>query len=170
MVGNPSWIRREQRGAVLVTALIFLVVVTLLGVASTRSSTIGVRMAQNEEARFSAIATAHAISEAIVATPATTPVIGTTGFSVCTAGETGCDVYGMPLPAGLVSNAVAAGHLNARAERMSPPLKPPPRVLESSLDKFSAASFRVTATYDRTGEGLGRTQLVEGVLVLVPQN
>jgi hypothetical protein len=41
-------------------------------------------------------------------------------------------------------------------------------VLESSIDKFSAASFQVAATYDRTNEGLGSVQLVEGMIVLIP--
>jgi hypothetical protein len=158
-----------QRGAILVTALIFLAVITMLGVTSMRSSTIGVRMAHNEESRFTAMETAQAISEAIVSTPAAAPVIGDPGFTICTAGEMGCDLYGVPLPAGYVGNSVAAGHLSARVERMAPSEKPPPRGLESSLDKFSTASFRVISTYDRGDEGLGRAQLVEGVLVLVPR-
>ena len=73
----------------------------------------------------------------------------------------------MPLPL-TIANEVAAGHLSARIQRLTPPLKPPPRVLESSIDKFSAASFQVQATFDRADEGLGQVQLVEGMIVLVP--
>ena len=47
--------------------------------------------------------------------------------------------------------------------------RPPPRVVESSIDKFTSACFRVTTTYDRMDEGLGRQQVTEGVLVLVPK-
>ncbi|MDH3507549.1 MAG: PilX N-terminal domain-containing pilus assembly protein [Gammaproteobacteria bacterium] len=159
--------RNSQRGAALITALVFLGVITLLSVTSMRESTIGVRMAQNEEARLSGIQAAQALTEAVVATPAATPVIGGAGFSICTAGEPGCNAYGIPLPA-QVANEVAMGHLSARVQRMTPPEKPPPRVLESSIDKFSAASFQVAATFDRTNEGLGSVQLVEGMIVLVP--
>ena len=159
--------RNSERGAALVTALVFLGVITVLSITSMRESTIGVRMAQNEEARLSGLQDAQAMTEAVVSTPAATPVIGGAGFTICTAGEAGCNVYGVPLPV-TVANEVAAGHLSARIQRLTPPLKPPPRVLESSIDKFSAASFQVAATYDRSNEGLGQLQLVEGMIVLVP--
>ena len=124
-------------------------------------------MAQNEESRLAGLQDAQALTEAVVSTPAATPVIGGAGFSICTAAEVGCNRYGVPLPITLDAE-VAAGHLSARIQRLTPPLKPPPRVLESSIDKFSAASFQVAATYDRTADGLGRVQLVEGMIVLVP--
>lgn len=159
--------RNSQRGAALITALVFLGVITVLSITSMRGSTIGVRLAQNEEARLIGVQDAQALTEAIVATPSATPVIGGAGFSICTAMEPGCNRYGVPLPVTL-ANEVALGHLSARIERLTPPLKPPPRVLESSIDKFSAASFQVRATYDRSAEGLGQVQLVEGMIVLVP--
>lgn len=162
--------RDKQRGAILMTALIFMVVVTMLGMTSMRSSTLGVRMAHNEESRFTAIQAAQAMSETVVASPAATPVIGDVGFTNCTPGEAGCTTYAVALPPGYVDNEVGSGHLSARVERMAPAEKPPPRVLESSIDKFSAASFRVTASYDRSDEGLGQAQVIEGVLVLVPRN
>lgn len=162
--------RSGQRGAILVTALIFLAVVTMLGLTSMRSGTLGVRMAHNEEARFTAIETAQALTEVVVGTPASVPVIGTSGFTNCTAGESGCNRYSVLVPSGHVGSEVGSGHLSARVERLAPDERPPPRVLESSLDKFSAASFRVISTYDRGDEGLGRAQVVEGILVLVPRN
>lgn len=159
-----------QRGATLVTALVFLLVITLFSVTSMRSGTIGVRMAQNEESRFSALQSSQALGEAIVGSPASTPVIGGAGFTNCTAGESACDRYTINVPSGFLQSEVDGGYLNARVARLTPPEKPPPRVLESSIDKFSAASFEVTSTYDRTEDGLGRARLVEGLLVLVPQN
>jgi hypothetical protein len=150
--------------------LIFLTVISVISITSMRSSIIGVRMAQNEEARFAAIEMAQALTESLAASAASTPVIGDVGFTNCTAGELGCTIYAVPLPPGTITDAVAAGHLTARIERMGPLEKPPPRVLESSLDKFSAASFQLLATYDRSDEGQGRVQLAEGILVLVPKN
>ncbi|HEY5623311.1 MAG TPA: hypothetical protein VIV14_06085 [Gammaproteobacteria bacterium] len=157
----------KQSGAILVIVLVFLGVVTLLSVSSMHGSTTGIHMAQNEEARFIGVQEAQALTEAVVSDPGTTPVIGGAGFSICTAGEPGCDRYGIPLPPYL-TNEVAVGRLSARIERLTPPNKPPPRVVESSIDKFSTASFQVSATYDRTQEGLGRVELAEGIIVLVP--
>ncbi len=159
--------RASQSGAILVIVLVFLGVITLLSMSSMRGSTTGIYMAQNEEARFAGIQEAQALTEAIVSDPATTPVIGGAGYSICTIAEPGCDNYNIPLPVYL-ENQVTLGHLSARIARLSPPSKPPPRVLESSIDKFSAASFQISATYDRSAEGLGRVELNEGVIVLVP--
>jgi hypothetical protein len=158
---------REERGASLITALIFLTVISLFSITSMRSSTIGVRMAQNEEARLSAIQTAQAMTEAVIGTPAWTPVIGDVGYTNCTAGEVGCDLYAVGAPVGYVANQVAAGNLTARVERLSD--QNPPRAVQSSLVAFSAGSYQVTATFDRSDEGLGRVQLAEGLLILVPK-
>jgi hypothetical protein len=160
--------RHRQRGATLFAALIFLIVISLISITSMRSSTMGVRMAQNEESRFAAIQAAQALTEAVFSSPGSTPVVGGSGFSNCTANEAGCNMYAVNLPAGFITDEVAADNLSARIERVTPPDRPPPRVVESSIDKFSAASFRVIATYDRAEEGLGRAQLVEGLLILVP--
>lgn len=159
----------KQQGAVLITALVFLLAVTLLSTSSMRASTIGVRLATNEESRVAAVQTAQGLTEAIIGSPASTPVIGGAGFSNCTNGEGGCERYLVDVPVGYLTQAVDAGYLTARVERLTPPEKPPPRVLASSIDKFSAASFQIAATYDRTEEGLGRARVVEGLLVLVPQ-
>jgi hypothetical protein len=47
---------------------------------------------------------------------------------------------------------------------------PPPRVLETSLDKFSATTFQVSANFDRTDEAMGSVRVVEGLLVLVSRD
>jgi hypothetical protein len=160
----------SQRGAALVTALVFLVILTLLSVTSIRSSTMGVRMALNEEARFASLQAAQAMTEAIIGTPGATLVIGGAGFTNCTSGEANCDRYTLPVPDGYLAAEVAAENLSARVNRLTAPDMPPPRALESSMDKFSATGFQVTATFDRTDDGLGRARLVEGLLVLVPRD
>lgn len=160
---------KNQRGVILVIALIFLVAITLLTVSSMRSSKIGLHMAQNEESRIAAVQAAQALADAIVSNPASTPVVGTTGFTTCTAGQYGCNRNDLPVNNQFLADAVAANHLKARVERTGTVFRPPPRVVESSIDKFTSASFRVTTEYDRVDEGLGRQQITEGVLVLVPK-
>ena len=147
----------------------FLVAITLLTVSSMRSSSIGLHMAQNEESRVAAVQAAQALADAIVANPASTPVTGETGFTACTAGQLNCDRYDLPVEDAMLAGEVATYHLSARVERTGSVFSPPPRAVESSIDKFSSASFRVTTTFDRVDEGLGRQQVTEGVLVLVPK-
>ena len=159
----------RQRGTILIIALVFLVAITLLTVSSMRSSKLGLFMALNEESRVTAEQTAQALADAIVATPASTPVVGTTGFTACTPGQVGCDRNDLPVTNPLLATAVASNYIKARVERIGTDFRPPPRAVESSMDKFSSASFQVVTTYDRVDEGLGQEQVTEGVLVLVPK-
>jgi len=168
---NDSYLssRHKQGGAILVVALMFLVAITLFTISSMRSSNIGLFMAQNEESRVAATQAAQALADAIVASPASTPVVGKTGYTACTAGETGCNRNDLPVTNAILASAIANDHISARVERIGTIFRPPPRVVETSIDKFSSASFRVVTTYDRTAEGLGHEQVTEGVLVLVPK-
>jgi hypothetical protein len=166
---NYAASRPRQRGAILVVALMFLVAITLFTISSMRSSNIGLFMAQNEESRVAAEQAAQALADAIVASPASTPVIGSPGYTACTPGETGCNRNDLPVNDPVLAYAVANDHIRARVERIGTIFKPPPRVVETSIDKFSSASFRVVTTYDRIDEGLGHEQVTEGVLVLVPK-
>ena len=159
----------RQRGAILVVALMFLIAITLLTLSSMRATNIGLYMAQNEESRIAAEQAAQALADAIVANPSATPVYGMQGFTACTAGQVDCDRYDLPVGDPVLEAAIASDHISARVERVGPIFRPPPRVVESSIDKFTSAGFRVTTTYDRMDEGLGRQQVSQGVLVLVPK-
>ena len=164
-----SGFQARQQGAVLVVTMLFLVAISLLAVSSMQSSNIGLYMAQNEESRVAAAQGAQALADAIVANPASTPVVGDSGFTICTPGEADCNRSDLPVTNPVLATSVAKGHITARVEREGPLFRPPPRSIESSIDKFNSASFEVTTTYDRTDEQLGRTQITEGVLVLVPR-
>lgn len=160
---------RKQDGAILMIALVFLIVITLLATSSMKSSNIGLFMAQNEESRITAAQAAQALADAIVANPASTPVVGLSGFKFCTAGITGCDRNDLPIENSELAYAIASSDLTAQVERTGGEFTPPPRVTESSIDKFTSASFTVVTTYDRVAEGRGRQQVTQGVLVLVPK-
>ncbi len=159
---------RRQSGVILVTSLVFLVAITLLAIASMRSSTIGLHMSQNEESRIVAIQGAQALADAIVSDPKTTPVIGDPGFTICTATEVNCQRNDLTMSNAIMAQYANSGVVTARIRRMFPALRPAPRGVESSIDKFVGATFEVTATYDRSDEGLGKQTVVEGILVLVP--
>ena len=159
----------RQRGTVLVVTMLFLIAISMLAVSSMQTSNIGLYMAQNEESRISAAQGAQALADAIVSNPASTPVVGGNGFTICTIGEANCTRSDLPITNAVLAAQVAKGHITARVEREGPLFRPPPRSVESSIDKFSSASFEVITTFDRTDEQLGRQQITEGVLVLVPK-
>ena len=148
--------------------LVFLLATTLIALAATRSSRLELRMAHNEEARLTAVQQAQALSEAVIGSPSAIPVVGNAGYLVCTPGEAGCDSNELKLPASFDAG-VAADILNARVQLLTGQNIPPPRGLGSSMDKFSVAHYRVNAVYDRADESLGRANLSEGVLILIPK-
>jgi hypothetical protein len=158
----------RQNGAILVITLLFLVTISMLTVSSMQASNIGLFMAANEESRISAEQGAQALADAIFSNPSATPVVGGAGFTICTAGEVGCNQFNLVVENSALATAIANGHLRGRVQREGPLTRPPPRSVESSIDKFTSASFEVTTTYDRTDESLGKQQISEGVLVLVP--
>ena len=160
----------RQSGAILIIALVFLVVITLLTTSAMSSSKIGLFLAQNEESRISADQLAQALADAIVANPASTPVVGQSGFRFCTAGGYSCDRTDLPVPNPTLQGEIDSSHMSASVERTGTLFKPPPRVVESSIDKFTSASFTVTTTFDRVDDGLGYQQVTEGVMVLVPKD
>jgi len=159
----------KQRGAVLVMTMLFLIAISMLAVSSMQTSNIGLYMAQNEESRIAAAQGAQALADAIVSNPASTPVVGGNGFTICTIGEADCNRSDLPISNATLATQVAKGYITARVEREGPLFRPPPRSVESSIDKFNSASFEVITTFDRTDEQLGRQQITEGVLVLVPK-
>jgi hypothetical protein len=185
---------RKRQSGILVIALVFLVAITLLTTSSMRSSNMGLLMAQNEEARVAADQAAQALADVIVANPVSTPVVGQTGFTFCTDGmATGtttepvnaegttpvntdpyttdhCDRTDLPVDNPMLADAIAQRYMTARVQRTGNVYTPPPRVVESSMDKFTSASFTVTTTFDRVEDGLGYQQVTEGVLVLVPKD
>lgn len=161
-------IHRRQDGAILVISLVFLIAITLFTLSSMRSSNIGLHMALNEESRISAVQSAQALSDAIVANPSSTPVTGVEGYTACTTSEADCDRNDLSVENSTLVAQVASNYVSARVERIGPEFRPPPRVIESSVDKFSVASFSVTTTFDRAEDGLGHQQVTEGVMVLVP--
>ena len=167
---NFSASRQHQSGAILIIALVFLVAITLLTTSSMRSSNIGLFLAQNEESRISADQAAQALADAIVANPVSTPVVGESGFTFCTAGEYDCDRTDLPIENPVLAGAIAESHMSAKVERTGLAYRPPPRVVESSMDKFTSASFTVTTTFDRVEDGLGYQEVTEGVLVLIPKD
>ena len=159
----------NQRGSVLVVTMLFLIAISVLAATAMQSSNIGLYMAQNEESRVAAVQGAQALADAIVSNPASTPVVGGSGFTICTPGEANCDRTDLPVTNSILATAIANGHITARVVREGPLFRPPPRTVESSIDKFNSASFEVVTTFDRTNEQLGRQQITEGVLVLVPK-
>ena len=176
---NASRPPRTQQGAALFTALMFLVVLTLISLAAMRSSTLEMKMATNDEARMSAFQRTQAVVDATIGEVDNVNVIGAVGRRQCTgtsAADTPdglpCDPadghsYGIALADDTYDDDVADGLIKVVVTRLSPLEAPAPRSLGTSAAVYSVANFKVDAAYDGTEDGLGRGRIVEGVMVLV---
>lgn len=170
----PPFDRRAQRGAALFTALMFLVVLTLISLAAMRSSTLEMRMATNDEARLTAFQRTQAVVDATIGETDNIKVIGAVGRRTCTGADAGdtpdgldCDLYGIELAGDSFDSDVADGIIKVAVTRLSPAEAPAPRSLGTSAAVYSVATFKVDSLYDGTENGLGRGRIVEGVMVLI---
>lgn len=162
-----------QAGAALVTALIFLVIITAIALSSMRSSTQELRMSVNAEHKVGAGQLAQALSDAVSANPGSTPVVGDVGRRVCTPlvpGNAPCDEYTLILPAEIDTIIPAADNRFVAVERLGAETRPCPRGTGVSLGEFGCAAFRVHAQYDGSANRRSRADVNEGVLVLVPKS
>ena len=163
-----------NRGAALVVALVFLIIITALALAATRSSTLELRMALNNELSTSARQVAYGLGEFVSANPGSTPVVGTTGNRVCTSqAGAGSAVAADEAPCNTIDLVIHAdaqpvqGEFWVGVELLGSESQPPPRAVGSSLEAFGAAAFRVHSRYvDPQGN---RADAYEGVLVLIPR-
>lgn len=158
--------KHQQSGAALVTTLLLLVIVTLTSLAAIRSSRLELRMAGNTESRLQAFQAAQALTDAVFATPALVPVVGGTGFRICTPTLPACDRNSLDVP-GALQPHIDVGELTGVVLQQGEGIVP--RGLETSADRFSGVRFQVTTTFDRTEANLGRSSVVQGMLVLVPR-
>ncbi len=171
----------RQQGVVLCVALILLVVSTLLGLYATRDSTLQLLMAGNEQERMVAFETAQATIDAVLATKENYQVTGDPGQTNCNAAapelvrevESGCDRYTVESNTAAFAEPPFSHYtdkIGVLITRMAPAFAPPPRGLETSADKFSVSSFSVRSHFDNTAGAGGRSEIMQGLMVLVPKN
>lgn len=165
----------RQEGAALVTALVFLIIITAIALSSMRSSTQELRMAVNAEEKLSAGQLAQALADAISANPGATPVVGEVGRRVCTplvGANEACDDYSLAVPAEVDAMIPGGGQRFVAVQRLNPETRSCPggfTMEGSGSGGFGCAAFRVHSQYEG-GPRRGRADVYEGVLVAVPTN
>ena len=161
-------LRDKQRGSVLMLSAVMLIVIGMLTMSLMGMSRMEVRMATNEEARVNAIESVQSSNEAIISNPSSTPVVGGVGYKLCTTNLASCDQYTLTMPTTEMEALVTDDHLGAVAFRGEPLFRNPPRGTDWSLDKFTSTTFTVQSTFDRTTDGQGSAQVLEGLVVMLP--
>lgn len=159
----------SQRGVALFTALIILVVLTLVTLASLSTSMLELRMSTNEESRSTAFQTAQAAIDNVIyidylarqpltldETKQYFKIAGPVGYSQCTPKWSGggCDTTNIVLTSPL--DGTSSGLNQVKIKRLNDP------VSTRNANCPSAATFQLESTYDRSALGFGKSGLVQG--------
>lgn len=180
-------IKRRQHGAALATSLLFLVIMTLLGLAAMRSGTIGLRLSQNEGSRLDAQQNAQTLLEAINSRNASFTVLpGSDYIQSCVIGSSLSasklsTQQGFSCPSANADTALLpATHYSSylygsvRREAINGGDFAPVTAMREgdSGDRYDYALFTVTAGYDRVATtddemAQGGAEIAQGVYVKV---
>lgn len=161
---------KQQQGAVLIVALIFLLLTAMISGTVMQTSVLEVKMAGNEQLREEAFQRVQAIANAVTADSSNLVVAGNIGYTICPSGVAGCDNNSLSLISQVI--AVPSGvNLDYKVQRLAPLFAPMPfRMSEDnagSANAYSAALFEIDANYDGSDNGLGRAQIAQGIAVRI---
>jgi hypothetical protein len=165
--------RGGQRGAVLLLAMIFLLLLAMIAGTTMHTSILEFRMAGNDQFREEAFQKAQAVATALSQNAANFPVTGGVGYTICKAGDSdaACNISSINVPAAVA--AVPAGvTVEYRVQRQGPmimeslPFRQSQSEVSSSL-AFDAALFEAAVAVDGSAVRLGRAEVAQGVARLV---
>lgn len=161
---------RRQRGLALAVAMVFLLVMTLIGLVAMQSSTVQSILARNTQFEIEATQKAQAIIDAILAND--------NNFSLeLRPGERNCYPDNVPgngiacddsFLKTTLENLIIPTGTYAEVRRLRPAQVPPPAPAVTSMDKFTSAAFAVRGKYNRAEIGLGAADIEQGIIKIVP--
>jgi Tfp pilus assembly protein PilX len=164
---------RPDRGAVLLLAMVFMLMLALIAATVVQTAILQLHMAGNDQFLEEAFHKVQAVVAELSQDAGNFSLETAVGRSNCPAGDTGldCDLYQLPTP---VSARVPAGvELDYRVTRQEPllwkgfPIRESQDTVSSS-NSFDAATFEISVRIDGSERRLGSAHVVQGVVARVP--
>lgn len=162
-----------NRGAVMLLALVFMLLLSMVAATVMQSAILQLQMAGNDQFLEAALYKAQAIAAEMSLEPENFSLRGGVGDTNCPQGlaASGCDQNTVQSPTSTLSLEGAAA--DYRVIRQDPLLWKgfPIRESEdsvSSSDSFDAAMFEINVRVDGSEMRLGSAHIVEGIAVRVP--
>lgn len=170
--------KHAQSGAALFTALVFLIIITMLSLSAMRSSMLELRMASNQELKNTAFQRAQAVVDATVGDTNNMPTIAVVGKTSCMTSDPNtdseCDTWNVDLRdnylggySDFFDGDTDNGEVISRVTRLAPLEKPAPRAVGMSAEVFSVATYEIDARYDLSEIGQGSARIREGLMLLI---
>jgi len=161
----------RQKGAALVTSLVMLMALTMISLAAMQTTAVQIQISGNDEATIEADQYAQSVVDAVIET-STNFVIGTTnGYTVCAAAETGCSAVNVKLNDPMFSSIInATTGVQAKVELLKTGTAPRMAKYASSAANFSGAYFKITGRYNEIATNQGKSDVVQGFVMVYPKN
>jgi hypothetical protein len=163
----------KDRGMVMILAMVFLLLLTLVATTVMEMSAQEFQMAGNNQFREEAFQRAQAIAEELADDPNNFPVVGTVGYTVCTTTDTDVDCNNenflqVPGSATAPEGVAVAYQVVRQGPKFveSLPFRESQANASSSL-VYDAAIFEVAVAVDGSEARLGSAEMVQGVAVRV---
>ncbi|MFT5709771.1 MAG: type II secretory pathway pseudopilin PulG [Halioglobus sp.] len=174
---SAARVKMRCKGAVLLLAMVFLLLLAVLAGTSMQASILQVRMASNELFQEEAFQRALAIVDAIGIESDNFPVEGQVGHTLCKTSDSAnyCDSQQTVKIDRRVLDFPEGLDVAFEVERMAPlflqslPVRRSQQFVSSSL-AYDAAVFEIHAKVDGHERGLGTAEAVRGVALLVPSS
>ena len=169
--------RGRSKGAVLLLAMVFMLLLAVLAGTSIQASIVQLRMAGNELFHEEAFQGAMAVVDSIGSELDNFSVEGVVGRTLCRSADSAkyCDSKQVAKIDPRVEDFAEGMELVFGVERMAPlllhslPIRQAQQSVSSSL-AYDAAIFEIHAKVDGRGRGLGAAEAVRGVTLLVPSS
>ena len=159
-------LKNRQGGAVLLIAMIFLLLLSIVAGTVTQTSILEFFMAGNAQFREEAFQQSQAIMTEIAGDIDNFPVIGAIGYKVCKYGDSvGCNAN-LPELNYDVSNSDFSVVRRGPLILESLPFRQSESEVSSSLN-FDAAIFEIDVAVDGSAQRLGSAHTVQGVAVRI---
>lgn len=172
MISNNK--KTANSGAVLLLAMVFLLLLSILAGTGMQISIMELQMAANDQFREQAFQQAQAITAAVVDNSGNFQSAGGVGFTVCnpSTSDPMCDESQFVTVDSSLEIAPQGVAISYRVQRRGPLLTPglPLRQLQGSVSSmlaFEAALFEVGAVVDGSSINLGHAEVAQGVALLL---
>jgi hypothetical protein len=163
----------SSRGAVLLVALIFMLLLVVIAGTVMQSAILQLRMSGNDQFTEDALHQAQGIAGELSLNPQNFLLTGGVGVANCPPGrqDQGCDHSQLQVPAS--ASALDGYALDYRVVRQEPllwrgfPIRESENAVSSSTG-FDAALFEIDVQLDGSENRLGSAHVVQGMVVRVP--
>ena len=169
--GKSQW--ASIRGAVLLLALVFMLMLSMIAATVMQSAIMQLHMAGNDQFLEEALYRAQGIATELSLEPDNFALVGAVGDTNCPQGQslTGCNTQQLQVPGSAL--ALAGFALDYRVIRQDPllwkgfPIRESEDLVSSS-NSFDAALFEIDVQVNGSELGLGSAHIVQGIAVRVP--